>query len=134
MIASFILFIVLNPLFISFSEWAVKIPMILIMGVTTLDAPRSVLPSHVLQQLCPSKFILGSPAERMNAVVDASLVRWGSGFCIGHKVAIFLRNFFLNQEGTLTSFIRALKVCKLSSYCCLYHVASHMLYFSCHHD
>ncbi|XP_024031743.1 origin of replication complex subunit 3 [Morus notabilis] len=101
---------VLSDFILMLSEWAGKIPMILIMGVTTLDAPRNVLPSHVLQQLCPSKFILGSPAERMNAVVDASLVRWGSGFCIGHKVAIFLRNFFLNQEGTLTSFIRALKI------------------------
>lgn len=94
--------------------------MILIMGVTKLDAPRNVLPSHVLQQLCPSKFILGSPAERMDAVVDASLMRWSAGFQIGHKVAVFLRNYFLNQDGTLTSFIRALKVCELKCNYCLY--------------
>lgn len=100
----------LNPPSISFSEWAVKIPIILVMGVTTLDAPRNILPSHVLQQLCPSKFILGSPAERMDAVVEAALVRWCSGFSIGHKVAVFLRNYFSNHDGTLTSFIRALKV------------------------
>lgn len=85
------------------------------MGVsTTLDAPRNLLPSNVLQQLCPSKFILGSPAERMDAVVEAVLVKQCSGFSVGHKVAVFLRNYFLNQDGTLISFIRALKVGSLS--------------------
>uniref|UniRef100_A0A803PXN8 Origin of replication complex subunit 3 n=1 Tax=Cannabis sativa TaxID=3483 RepID=A0A803PXN8_CANSA len=101
---------VLSDFILMLSEWVVKIPIILIMGITTLDAPRIVLPSHVLQQLCPSKFILASPAERMNAVVEATLVRWCSGFSIGHKVAVFLRNYFLNHDGTLTSFIRALKI------------------------
>ncbi|XP_062082641.1 origin of replication complex subunit 3 isoform X2 [Humulus lupulus] len=101
---------VLSDFILMLSEWVVKIPMILIMGITTLDAPRNVLPSHVLQQLCPSKFILASPAERMNAVVEAALVRWCSGFSIGHKVAVFLKNYFLNHDGTLTSFIRALKI------------------------
>lgn len=85
------------------------------MGVsTTLDAPRNLLPSNVLQQLCPYKFILGSPAERMDAVVEAVLVKQCSGFSVGHKVAVFLRNYFLNQDGTLISFIRALKVGSLS--------------------
>ncbi|PON98354.1 Origin recognition complex, subunit [Trema orientale] len=101
---------VLSDFILILSEWVVKIPMILIMGVTTLDAPKTVLPSHVLQQLLPSKFTLGSPAERMDAVVEAALVRWCSGFSIGHKVAVFLRNYFLNHDGTLTSFIRALKI------------------------
>lgn len=89
------------------------------MGVaTTLDAPRNLLPSNVLQHLCPSKFTLGSPAERMDAIVEAVLVKECSGFSVSHKVAVFLRNYFVNQDGTLTSFIRALKVgsaCLLSS-------------------
>lgn len=93
------------------SEWIVKIPIILIMGVaTTIDAPSNVLRSNALQQLCPSKFVLGSPTERMEAVVEAVLLRHCCMFSIGHKVAIFLRKYFLNQDGTLTSFIRAMKV------------------------
>ena len=87
------------------------VPIILIIGVaTTMDAPRNILPSHVLQQLCPCKFMLGSPAERMDAIVEAVLVKHCTGFSIGHKVALFLRNYFLNQDGTITSFIKALKV------------------------
>ena len=115
---------------ISISEWAVKIPMILIMGVaTTLDAPRNILPSNVLQQLCPCKFILGSPAEKMDAVLEAALMRQCSGFSIGHKVAVFLRNYFLNQDGTLTSFIRALKVGNL-----IYAVLQLLMCFSFQRD
>ncbi|XP_050253316.1 origin of replication complex subunit 3 isoform X1 [Quercus robur] len=102
---------VLSEFILMLSEWVVKIPIILLMGVsTTLDAPRNLLPSNVLQQLCPSKFVLGSPAERMDAVVEAVLVKQCSGFSVGHKVAVFLRNYFLNQDGTLISFIRALKI------------------------
>lgn len=102
---------VLSDFILMLSEWVVKIPIILLMGVsTTLDAPKNILPSNVLQQLCASKFILGSPAERMDAVVEAVLVKQCSGFSVGHKVAVFLRNYFLNQDGTLTSFIRALKI------------------------
>ena len=124
------------------------------MGVTTLDAPKIVLPSHVLQQLSPSKFMLGSPAERMDAVIEAALMRWCSGFSISHKVAVFLRNYFINQDGTLTSFIRALKVCKqvyasqnyyvmfsfftlcseLLCHCCFYNAAPHIMYWYFQHD
>ena len=97
--------------FFLISEWAVKVPVILIMGVaTTLEAPRNILPSNVLQHLHVSKFLLGSPSERMDAIVEAVLVRLCSGFCVGYKVAAFMRNYFLRQDGTLTSFIRALKV------------------------
>lgn len=89
----------------------VKIPIILIFGVaTTVDALRSILPSHALQCLSCHKFTLGSPAERMDAIIEAVLVKHCSGFIIGHKVAVFLRNYFLRQDGTLTSFVRALKV------------------------
>lgn len=95
----------------SISEWVPKVPVILIMGVaTTLDAPKSILPSNVLQCLSPYMFTLGSPAARMDAVVDAVLVKQCSGFIIGHKVALLMRNHFVRQDGTLTSFIRALKV------------------------
>ncbi|KGN50331.1 origin of replication complex subunit 3 [Cucumis sativus] len=102
---------VLSDFIIMLSEWVVKIPIILIMGVaTTIDAPANVLRSNALQQLCASKFILGSPAERMEAVVEAVLLRHCCMFSIGHKVAVFLRKYFLNQDGTLTSFIRAMKI------------------------
>ncbi|KAJ0039037.1 hypothetical protein Pint_22775 [Pistacia integerrima] len=102
---------VLSNFILMLSEWVLKVPVILIMGVaTTLDAPKNILPSNLLQCLSPYKFTLRTPAERMDAVVDAVLVKQCSGFIIGHKVAVFMRNYFVGQDGTLTSFIRALKI------------------------
>ncbi|QCD88891.1 origin of replication complex subunit 3 [Vigna unguiculata] len=102
---------VLTDFILMLSEWIIKVPIIFIFGVaTTVDTPRNILPSHALERLCPSSFMLGTPAERMDAVVEAVLVKHCSMFSIGHKVAVFLRNYFINQDGTITSFIRALKV------------------------
>ncbi|KAH7855702.1 hypothetical protein Vadar_027851 [Vaccinium darrowii] len=102
---------VLTDFILMLSEWAVKIPVILIFGVaTTVDALRSILPSHAVQCMSCHKFILGSPADRMDAIIEAVLVKQCSGFIVGHKVAVFLRNYFLRQDGTLTSFVRALKI------------------------
>lgn len=93
------------------SDWVVKIPVILIMGVaTTTDAPRNILSSNALQCLSPCKFMLGSPAERLDAIISAVLVRQCTGLSVGHKVATFLRNCFLRQDGTLYSLVRGLKV------------------------
>ncbi|XP_010918184.1 origin of replication complex subunit 3 [Elaeis guineensis] len=93
------------------SEWVIKIPIIFIMGVaTTFDAPRRLLPSDAQQHLHPCKFTLGSPCEKMNALIESVLVKSCSGFSIGHKVAAFLRNYFLRHDGTFTSFVRALKL------------------------
>ncbi|TQD70834.1 hypothetical protein C1H46_043639 [Malus baccata] len=71
---------------------------------------------NVLKKLCLCMFTLGSPAERMDAVVEAALVRCCSGFAMGHKVAMFLRNYFFNQDGTLASFIRALKIASVQHF------------------
>ncbi|KAF8403296.1 hypothetical protein HHK36_011398 [Tetracentron sinense] len=102
---------VLAEFLLMLSEWVVSIPIILIMGVaTTVDAPRNILPSNALQRLCPCKFTLGSPAERMDAIIKGVLLKPCFGFNVGYKVAGFLRNYFLRQDGTLTSFIRALKI------------------------
>ncbi|KAJ6693685.1 hypothetical protein OIU85_004460 [Salix viminalis] len=102
---------VLSDFIIMLSEWVLKIPVVLIMGIaTTLDAPKSILQSNALHHLCPCKFILGTPLERMDAVVEAVLVKQCSGFGISHKVAVFMRNYFVSQDGTITSFIRALKI------------------------
>lgn len=102
---------VLSDFILMLSEWVVKIPMILIMGVaTTIDSPRNILSSNALQCLSPCKFILGSPAERLDAIISAVLVRRCSGFSVGHKVATFLRNCFLRQDGTLSSLVRGLKM------------------------
>ncbi|KAF3642625.1 Origin recognition complex subunit 3, putative isoform 2 [Capsicum annuum] len=93
------------------SEWSVKIPIILIAGVaTSTDAPANVLTSRALQYLSTSMFFLKSPAERMDAIIEAVLVKNCAGFSVGHKVATFLRNYFLRQDGTVTSFVRALKM------------------------
>ncbi|KAL2982945.1 hypothetical protein AAZX31_12G014100 [Glycine max] len=102
---------VLTDFILMLSEWVVKVPIIFIFGVaTTVDASRNILPSHALERLCPSRFMLGTPVERMDAIVEAVLLKHCTTFSIGYKVAVFLRNYFINQDGTVTSFIRALKV------------------------
>ncbi|KAK3020325.1 hypothetical protein RJ639_046537 [Escallonia herrerae] len=102
---------VLSDFIILLSEWVVKIPIIVITGVATaIDAPRNILSANALQFLSPCKFILGSPAERLDAIIEAVLVKHCSGFTVGHRVATFLRNCFLRQDGTLSSLIRALKM------------------------
>jgi origin recognition complex subunit 3 len=81
------------------------------MGIaTTLDAPRKLLSSEALQQLDPCQLTMGSPSDRMNALVEAILVKPCACFCISHEVAVFLRNYFFRHDGTITSFISALKV------------------------
>ncbi|KAM7273501.1 hypothetical protein ACFE04_028165 [Oxalis oulophora] len=102
---------VLSDFILMLSEWVVKLPVILIMGVaTTLDSPREILRSNALQRLSPCKFVLGTPAERMDAIIEGVLVKQCSGFVVSHKVATFLRNHFVNQDGTTSSFIRGLKI------------------------
>ncbi|KAI3762147.1 hypothetical protein L1987_52570 [Smallanthus sonchifolius] len=102
---------VLSDFILMLSEWVIKIPVILIMGVgTTLDAPKNILSSKAVQHLSPSKFFLGSPADRLDAIIEAVLVKPCSGFLVGHKVAAFIRNCFLRQDGTLTSLVRAVKM------------------------
>ncbi|KAH9615024.1 hypothetical protein KSS87_004710, partial [Heliosperma pusillum] len=102
---------ILSDFILLLSEWVVKVPVILVMGIaTTLDALRILLSSNALLQLCTSKFLLGSPSERMNAIVEAVLLRPSTWFRVGHKVAYFLRDYFLKHDGTLTSFVRALKI------------------------
>ncbi|KAI3950603.1 hypothetical protein MKW92_015774 [Papaver armeniacum] len=87
---------VLSEFILILREWVIKIP--------------KLLTSNALQYLSPCKFTLGSPSERMDAIMEALLVKLCTGFDIGHKVAVFLRNYFLRQDGTVTSFIRALKI------------------------
>ncbi|KAF3631541.1 hypothetical protein FXO37_27917 [Capsicum annuum] len=45
----------------------------------------------------------------MDVIIEAVLVQNCVGFSVGHKVATFLRNYLLRQDGTVTSFVRALK-------------------------
>ncbi|KAL2514372.1 Origin of replication complex subunit 3 [Forsythia ovata] len=101
---------VLADFIIMLREWVIKIPIILIVGVATLDALRNTLVSNALRCMSPREFTLGTPAERMDAVVEAFLLKHYHGFSIGKQVTTFLRNFFLRHDGTLTSFIRALKI------------------------
>ncbi|GJN20545.1 hypothetical protein PR202_gb07937 [Eleusine coracana subsp. coracana] len=101
---------ILGELMMMLSEWVIKIPIFFVMGIaTTLDAPRKLLSSEALQRLEPCKLTLGSPTDRMNALVEAILVKPCAGFCISHEVAVFLRNYFFRHDGTITSFISALK-------------------------
>uniref|UniRef100_A0A7C9A6G5 Uncharacterized protein n=1 Tax=Opuntia streptacantha TaxID=393608 RepID=A0A7C9A6G5_OPUST len=102
---------ILSNFILMLSEWVVKVPTILIMGVaTTLDAPSSILSSNALQRLRPTKFVLGSPGEKMDALIEAVLLKPCSWFNLGHKVAVFMRDYFLKHDGTLASFTRVLKI------------------------
>ncbi|CAN8300172.1 unnamed protein product [Cochlearia groenlandica] len=102
---------VLSDLILILSECALKVPIYLIMGVSTAhDAPRKILSMNALQRLSASRFTLSSPAERMDAVLEAVFLKPCSGFTVSHKVALFMRSYFLCQDGTLTSFVRTLKV------------------------
>lgn len=108
---------VLSDFIVMLSEWASKIPIVLILGVTTTTAAlRDIIPSTVLNFLFPTKFILGSPVERMNRIIEAVLLKHCSCFSLGHKVVNFLRNNFLMHDGTLISFIRALKMACLQHF------------------
>lgn len=102
---------VLSDFIVMLSEWAGKIPILLLLGVTTTTAALTdIIPYTVLNLLFPTKFILGSPVEKMNRIIEAVLLKHCSCFSLGHKVATFLRNNFLMHDGTLISFIRALKM------------------------
>ncbi|KAD6796673.1 hypothetical protein E3N88_07569 [Mikania micrantha] len=102
---------VLSDFILMLSEWVIKIPVILILGVgTTLDASKNLLSLKAVQHLSPSQFFLGSPADRLDAIIEAVLVKPCSGFLVSHKVAAFIRNCFLRQDGTLTSLVRAVKI------------------------
>ncbi|KAL1213055.1 Origin of replication complex subunit 3 [Cardamine amara subsp. amara] len=108
---------VLSDLILILSEWAVKVPIFFIMGVSTAhDAPRKILSVNALQRLCASKFTLSSPAERMDAVLKAVFLKPCSGFTVSYKVALFMKSYFLCQDGTLTSFVRTLKIACLQHF------------------
>ncbi|KAG6434022.1 hypothetical protein SASPL_105642 [Salvia splendens] len=92
-------------------EWVIKVPIILVLGVaTSVDALRNILCSSACLYLSVCEFNLGTPAERMDAVIEAVLLRSCQSFNIGKHVATFLRNYFLRHDGTLTLFVKALKI------------------------
>ncbi|XP_020580455.1 origin of replication complex subunit 3 isoform X2 [Phalaenopsis equestris] len=108
------------------SEWVMKIPFIFILGVTTTsDALRNLLPSSVMHNLQFCKFTLEFPVRRMDSLIESVLVKSCSGFFIGHKVACFLRNHFHTHDGTMTSFLKALKLA------CIKHFSAVPLSFLC---
>ncbi|XP_078437929.1 origin recognition complex subunit 3 [Wolffia australiana] len=93
------------------SEWVIKIPIILFLGIaTTTDALRCQLSSDSLKRLNCFRFSLPSPSERMNAIVGGLFAKPNLSFAVGHDVAVFLRNYFSRHDGTITSFVRALKI------------------------
>ncbi|KAL8484146.1 hypothetical protein ACS0TY_026735 [Phlomoides rotata] len=102
---------VLNDFIVMLREWVVKVPIILILGIaTTVDALRNILSSNSCLYLSVCEFNLGTPAERMNAVIEAALLKSCQIFSIGKHVSTFLRNYFLRHDGTLALFVKALKI------------------------
>ncbi|XP_042046022.1 origin of replication complex subunit 3-like isoform X2 [Salvia splendens] len=102
---------VLNDFILMLREWVIKVPIILVLGVaTSVDALRNILCSSACLYLSVCEFNLGTPAERMDAVIEAVLLRSCQSFNIGKHVATFLRNYFLRHDGTLTLFVKALKI------------------------
>ncbi|KAL3839651.1 hypothetical protein ACJIZ3_024242 [Penstemon smallii] len=101
---------VLTDFIIMLREWFIKIPIILILGVATTDGLRNNLSSNACSYLSLCEFTLGTPAKRMDAVIEAVLMNKSYSFGIGKQVSVFLRNYFLRHDGTLTFFVRALKI------------------------
>lgn len=92
-------------------EWVVKIPIILILGVaTTVDVLCNILSYDVWSHLYICEFTLGSPAQRMDSVIEAVLLKNCGSLRFGKQVSAFLRNYFIRHDGTLTLFVRALKI------------------------
>lgn len=113
---------IISGFFTLVREWVVKVPIILILGVaTTVDALRNILSSNSCLYLSVCEFNLGTPAERMDAVIEAALLKSYQTFSIGKHVSTFLRNYFLRHDGTLALFVKALKVSMkaLSTFCCI---------------
>ncbi|PHU02710.1 hypothetical protein BC332_27961 [Capsicum chinense] len=68
---------------VHYSEWYVKIPIILITGVAnSTDAPTNMITSRALQYLSTSMLFLKSPAERMDAIIEAILMALVQQFSI----------------------------------------------------
>ncbi|XP_047977696.1 origin of replication complex subunit 3 [Salvia hispanica] len=102
---------VLNDFILMLREWVIKVPIILVLGVaTSVDALRNILCSSACLYLSVCEFNLGTPAERMDAVIEAVLLRSCQSFSIGKHVSAFLRNYFLRHDGTLTLFVKALRI------------------------
>ncbi|KAL1545846.1 Origin recognition complex subunit 3 [Salvia divinorum] len=102
---------VLNDFILMLREWVIKVPIILVLGVaTSVDALRNILCSSACLYLSVCEFNLGTPAERMDAVIETVLLRSCQGFNIGKHVSAFLRNYFLRHDGTLTLFVKALRI------------------------
>ncbi|KAL3642572.1 Origin recognition complex subunit 3 [Castilleja foliolosa] len=102
---------VLNDFIIMLREWVVKVPITLILGVaTTVDVLRNVLSSNTYLDLSVCEFSLGTPAEKMDAVIEAVFLKNCESFSIGKNLSTFLRNYFLRHDGTLTLFVKALKI------------------------
>ncbi|XP_073298018.1 origin of replication complex subunit 3 isoform X2 [Primulina huaijiensis] len=102
---------VLADFIILLSEWAIKIPTILIVGVaTTVDVLRNTLSSNSCSRISSCEFTLGTPGERMDAIIEAVLLKHSGSFSVGKQVMSFLRSYFLHHDGTLTLFVRALKI------------------------
>lgn len=92
-------------------EWVIKIPIILVLGVaTTVDSLRSILSSNAFLYLSVCEFTLGTPTERIDAVIEAVILRRCESFSVGKQVSTFLRNYFLRHDGTLNLYTRALRV------------------------
>ncbi|KAI4331619.1 hypothetical protein MLD38_029793 [Melastoma candidum] len=102
---------VLSEFILMLSDWVMKIPVMLIVGLaTTVDIPRSILHSEALQHLQPCKFNLGTLGERMDAMSYGIFLKHDLGFSVSHKVASFMRDYFSSHGGTLSCFVRALKI------------------------
>ncbi|EPS62544.1 hypothetical protein M569_12247 [Genlisea aurea] len=99
-------------------EWVIKLPIILIFGVaTSMEFIEGILTSNTCLHLSISEFTLRSPAERMDAVMETVLLNCCESFIIGNRMCSFLRDQFSKHDGTLTLFIRALKIAMIQHVC-----------------
>lgn len=94
------------------SEWIAKLPLVLIMGMATSgEAIQNLLPGSAARHLHLHNFMLPSPNEYLEGILKGVLLKPTPVFTIGSEVLNYLLIHYQKYDSTVTSFVRALKVC-----------------------
>lgn len=78
---------------------------------TSVDAMRRLLPASAARHLHVQAFTLPSPNEYLEGVIKATLLNPSILFGICCNTLKFLIGYYEKYDSTVTSFLRALKVC-----------------------
>ncbi|KAJ7530978.1 hypothetical protein O6H91_14G027100 [Diphasiastrum complanatum] len=109
---------VLAELIIVLSEWVTRLPLVLIMGMSTTCASlKKLLPSRALGCLHLQQFSLKSPTELLEAIFKAVLMESSGIFSLGHDVVEFLFKFFFTHDNSVSSLLKSMKIACMEHFC-----------------